>query len=180
MTDINKIKELLATSKSGAIISADDLFRYALWRSWDPSLPACTFVMLNPSTADATLNDPTISRCVSFARAFGCGSLLVVNLFAYRATKPEAMLKANDPVGINNETWIKEIVAAATGPVVCAWRARGGLRDQDLTVLRWRKEAGRSPQALSITKAGYPGHPLYLLSDSALRAYDVGRAALVA
>ena len=86
----------------GAVVSDDGLYRYILTRTWDRSLPALVFCMLNPSTADATVDDPTIRKCIGFAQRLGYGGIIVVNLFAYRATKPRelyAQLAAGSTLG---------------------------------------------------------------------------------
>src|SRR5438309_1547537 len=88
--------------KYSATISNCQQYRYRLSRCWDESLPACMFIMLNPSTADAKVDDRTIKRCMAYARAWGYGKLYVGNLFAFRATKPKNMKAASDPVGPNN------------------------------------------------------------------------------
>lgn len=152
--------------KKDAEISACGQYRYRLSRAWDTAMPQCLFVMLNPSTADADNDDPTIRRCIGFARAFGCGSLSVVNLFAFRATSPTDMKAAEDPVGPKNDTTILEEVIYANGPIICAWGAHGGFRGRDRCVLDIIKQASKTPTALKITKDGFPGHPLYLRSDS--------------
>lgn len=78
-------------------------YRYTLTRVWEEERPRVCFVMLNPSTADASQEDPTIRRCLSFARSWGYGSLEVVNLFAWRATKPTDIFSAPSPVGEEND-----------------------------------------------------------------------------
>ena len=106
---------------AAATISPCGLYRYELVRAWgDP--PFCAFVMLNPSTADGAEDDNTIRRCVGFAQRFGFGGFSVVNLFAFRATKPEAMLAAADPVGPDNDAHILGALAAAQR-VFAAWGA---------------------------------------------------------
>ena len=98
--------------------------RYLLARSWQPGLPVMTWIMLNPSTADAFADDPTIRRCVSFARREGCGGIVVTNLFALRATDPRELRLHSDPVGACND---QVIDAHACGTVVVAWGAGGNL-----------------------------------------------------
>jgi hypothetical protein len=134
--------------------------------------------MLNPSTADAERDDPTIRRCVAFSRLWGCGKLQVVNLFAFRATNPRDLRLAEDPVGPENSRYVKEAVEAA-GPVVCAWGVHGGHLDQDLAMLRWLAEVGARPMALAVTKDGHPKHPLYVRSDTQLMPFS-GRDRLAA
>lgn len=159
-----------------AIISACGKYRYKLTRQVGPGNRTATFIMLNPSTADASNDDPTIRRCIGFARQWGCGRLLVLNLFAVRATDPVDMKKADDPVGPDNKEWFdcslrdlgKPFAAYGLGPVVCGWGVHGSYMDQDLTVLGWLEALGMEPRALGITKEGHPKHPLYLSSASAL------------
>ncbi len=82
-------------------------YRYWLRRSWDTTLPQCAFIGLNPSTADADTDDPTLRRCVDFAKQWGCGSLLLVNLFALRATDPRALTTVPDPIGPRANIWLR-------------------------------------------------------------------------
>src|SRR3954469_17706712 len=91
---------------TGARFSADGLYRYALWRVWDADRGLCNFLMLNPSTADETVNDPTVARCARRARSWGYGGLVVTNLFAFRATDPSGLRAAPDPVGPEDDAAI--------------------------------------------------------------------------
>ena len=77
--------------KSGAIFSSCRKYRYALWRNWDETKPCVMIIGLNPSTADENENDPTITRCINFAKSWGYGGVCVTNLFAYCATVPSDM-----------------------------------------------------------------------------------------
>src|SRR5437588_2477108 len=95
-----------ACSRGSAVFSPDGRYRYLLTRRLGRSRRVATFIMLNPSTADAINNDPTIRKCVGFARRWGCGLLQVVNLFALRATEPRVLRAAADPVGPENSRWI--------------------------------------------------------------------------
>lgn len=178
---------------SGARISSCGLYRYSLWREWrgthdpknwrwlgkdgagaeygDPK--SCLFVMLNPSTADGEQDDATIRRCVGFAKAWKFERLEVVNLFAYRATKPRDVLKLQnqhgDVIGWQNSELIDRASRDA-GLIVCAWGSNveslDPTRDHVETVRGW---LGSKPQfALGFTKDGHPRHPLYAASDSAL------------
>jgi len=96
--------ELFATNEvvSGATFSTDRVYRYALWRVWDAALPSFVVIGLNPSTADETENDPTIRRCIGFAKREGCGGLVMLNLFAVRATDPRVMMAHPEPIGPDN------------------------------------------------------------------------------
>lgn len=145
--------------ESYARISEDGKYRYALTRIWDRDrLPVC-FVMLNPSTADAEEDDPTIRRCVSFAKREQHGGLIVVNLFAYRATEPKALLSADDPVGPENDLAIQHL--CHTFRTVFAWGA------ERWPLVRRRSAAVRGMltppfSCLGVTRDGHPRHPLYL------------------
>lgn len=181
---------------SGAVISKDERYRYHLWREWRSPVLAdeqrhwrwirdnrnayaldgagnrigephsMIFVMLNPSTADASIDDPTIRRCVGFARAHNYERIDVLNLFAYRATEPKELFSVVDPVGPDNIDHFKKVVMRWRGPVICAWGAHGHYINQDQTALGWL--SGMKIYALKITKGGAPGHPLYLPADSPL------------
>jgi hypothetical protein len=158
--------------RRGAVISEDGVYRYSLVRRWAWGLDVrpAHFIMLNPSTADAELDDPTIRRCVGFARALGCGGIVVANLYAYRATRPADLWRAADPVGPRNDHILRELAArtAATGaPLIAAWGAR--VRpDRVEAVLHLLEAAGARDllTALGVTKDGAPRHPLYLPSSA--------------
>lgn len=150
-----------------ALLSTCGRYRYNLLRTWGTG-PKAVFVMLNPSTADADVDDPTIRRCVGFAKTWGCGSLMVVNLFAYRATRPADMLAADDPVGPANNLWLGIAagrVLATGGVLVAAWGARAP-RARVEQVRAFLDPVG--PQHLGLTVGGHPRHPLYLRADTRL------------
>lgn len=140
-------------------------YRYGLTREWDRDGPRVNVVMLNPSTADAASLDPTVRRCVGFARAWGCGSLEVTNLFAYRATDPRAMVAHDDPVGSGNDTAICR-AARRADRVVVAWGTRGSHRGRAGDVARLLDGLGVAVEALGVTRSGQPAHPLYLGRDT--------------
>jgi hypothetical protein len=149
---------------SGAVISECGIYRYKLWRFWDDRLPACAFIMLNPSVADASIDDPTIRRVVGYARGWDYGSVTVANLFALRSTDPAAMKSAADPVGPLNDRHIVE-VARSSALVVAAWGAHPGIEGRARDVRRMLADAGVTLYCLALTKGGHPGHPLFLKSD---------------
>lgn len=157
---------------SGAAISGDGVYRYKLWRQWAPGHRAL-FIMLNPSTADAEQDDPTIRRCVSFAKALRCGSLDVVNLFAYRATDPHELAGATDPVGPDNNETIRVAIRQAH-VLVAAWGANPAAKGRAERVDEIARREGRMLYALGTTKAGAPRHPLYLPGDAADRLLQWG------
>lgn len=141
-------------------------YRYVLWRTWGPGTKPAMFIGLNPSIADETQDDPTIRRCKAFAKSWGCDSLVMTNLFAWRATDPRDMKAADDPVGPDNDAWIDRLAAIAHVKIA-AWGVHGAFGGRDRIV------AARIPDlmCLGLTKDGAPRHPLYLRSDAELRAW---------
>lgn len=152
-----------------AAMSECGRYRYRLGRTWGPGT-YLLYVMLNPSTADAEEDDPTIRRCVGFAKAHGYGGLQVVNLYAYRATDPRDLKAAGYPVGPDNDSHIKAALAGADA-VCVAWgdRARGLSRPAE--VLAMIQRAGRAIGCLAVTKHGLPAHPLMLAASCRLSEY---------
>ncbi|MDP3425530.1 MAG: DUF1643 domain-containing protein [Burkholderiaceae bacterium] len=146
---------------TGAVFSPCRQYRYALFRRWaDPGVPA-VFIMLNPSTADEVVNDPTVERCERRARAMGFGALRVCNLFALRSTDPRALYDHADPVGQSNDATIMELVQGA-GIVICAWGKHGNLHDRGRIVHKTLLMNGVVPHYLKLNKDGTPAHPLYI------------------
>lgn len=147
----------------GAMFSECQVYRYGLWRIWDADTPPAMFVGLNPSTADENADDPTIRRCIDFARQWGHGGLLMGNLFAFRATDPRVMKAAAEPVGADNDGLL-ERMATAAAVVIAAWGVHGTHRGRAQQVT----EAGvlGDFNVLRLTKDGHPGHPLYLPKTS--------------
>jgi hypothetical protein len=147
-----------------AVISDCGRYRYRLDRVWSRNEKPAVFVMLNPSTADALVDDPTIRRCMGFARARDFGGIVVVNLFAWRATEPaELTARAHegfDVVGPDNDRHLAEVFADAH-TVVAAWGVRGVFLGRDRTVAAM-VPASAQLTCLRTTKAGHPEHPLYL------------------
>ena len=142
---------------SGALLSADRMYRYSLWRIWDESLPVVMFVGLNPSTADESKDDNTIRRCIGFAKDWGYGGLYMANLFAYRATKPKDMKATPEPVGNDNNSILVELYNKAD-ITIAAWSADGNFKNRDKEVQLLLPKL----HVLKINKDGSPGHPLYL------------------
>lgn len=153
----------------GAMISKCQNYRYTLSRIWEARGAVCTFIMLNPSTADENTDDPTIRRCMGFARRLGCGSLWVVNLFAFRATSPSAMKAADDPVGPGNDIVLAETFTHARytpTPVIAAWGAHGDFKGRADAVAQMALDHSVTLQCLGRTTSGAPRHPLYLSNDA--------------
>jgi hypothetical protein len=121
--------------------------------------------MLNPSTADAFQLDPTNRRCVGFAQAWGYGALVTTNIFAFRSTNPAGLRTADDAIGPENN---EAIVTAAKNAdlVIAAWGAHGELQDRGNAVRQMLGKAGVPLHMLRLTKAGHPGHPLYISGNT--------------
>lgn len=141
----------------GACFDSTGAYRYRLWREWDAALPSVTFVMLNPSTADAERDDPTIRRCIGFARSWGFGQLEVLNICAYRATDPRRLFAAKDPVGPENASHLRAATENAA-MIVAAWGNHG-------RGLNWPLFRG-CVHNLGLTKLGQPRHPLRILAET--------------
>lgn len=182
----------MSYTDKGAQFSADpgQKYRYLLWREWrfprddanwygDPERDGrpkpCLFIMLNPSTADSEKDDPTINRCVNFAKASRYERLEVVNLFAYRTTSPKvlkALTHEHDPVGWLNLISI-ERAARDAGIIILAWGAHGGHLGQDETVLKLLEPYAAKLRMLELTKGGRPKHPLYIHSARRPQPFEV-------
>lgn len=147
-----------------AVFSDCGRYRYWLTRELADEGVKVAFVMLNPSTADAERLDPTVRRCVAYAQDWGASSLTVVNIFALRSTDPRALYHHPDPVGPENEGYIRRAAREADF-VICAWGTHGALHHQGEHTLQWITAAGAQPRALAVTKDGHPAHPLYLRAD---------------
>lgn len=148
--------------ESSAVFSPCRRYRYALWRRWgDLLVPAhdgyAMFIGLNPSTADETRDDPTIRRCIAFAKSWGYNGLCMTNLFAFRTTEPVRMMAQADPVGPENDAHLLRLAKGAF-VVVAAWGTHGSHLGRDVEVRKMLPGLNY----LSLTKDGYPGHPLYL------------------
>ncbi len=165
-------------SSTTAEFSEDGRYRYYLTRRWDNGRYPIIFALLNPSTATAETDDPTIRRCIGYARKWGYGGLIVVNLFALRSPNPETLYTLDDPVGPENkEYWDKAIHEARQdalygegpgyeSPILCGWGTHGGHMNQDDAALGWLEQRPARALALGVTKEKFPRHPLYTRKDA--------------
>lgn len=170
--------KLLAGVTGDAVCSPDGVYRYDLTRSWDASRDVAVWVMLNPSTADATMDDQTLRQVQHYTRAEGLGSLHVVNLFALRSTDPAVLARPSsvDPVGPVNDVVIEAVLG---GPrvklVVCAWGAHGARYarrvDQVVDRLVFGSPAPYVVRCLGLTDKGQPRHPCRLGHGARLIPY---------
>jgi hypothetical protein len=155
----------------GAVFDTSGRYRYSLWRAWSAYHPRIVFILLNPSTADEQRNDPTIRRCIGFARAWNFGSVDVVNLFAYRATDATELFKVSDPIGEENNHFLMQAVERCS-TVALGWGTGGTLLDRNhqvISLLAGKKDV----HCLGITKNGQPRHPLYVKGDTTLVPFIV-------
>lgn len=156
---------------ASAVFSACEQYRYRLTRAWGRFGPTVAFVMLNPSTADELVADPTVRRCVGFAAREGAGRLVVVNLFAFRSTDPTQLAGAADPVGPLNDEHI--LTAARTADVViAAWGAHPFAADRAADVRAMLAVTGTPLHRIgAASKDGHPRHPLYLNAATPLERW---------
>lgn len=146
----------LFNSNTGADFSEDRKYRYKLWRTWDESKPKVMFIGLNPSTANETDPDPTVTRCINFAKSWGFGGMFMMNLFAYVSTDPKKLVTSGEDIYVNRHKLIETAL------------------ESDLTVFCWgcfKQAAERAKDIIELfprghcirrTKSGNPEHPLYL------------------
>lgn len=163
------IKDYPTRSRTGATFSHCQNYRYSLWRIWnvvDNPKMAC-LILLNPSTADATKNDPTIERCSRRFKKLGYDGIYVVNIFAFRATDPKVMKNQDDPFGPKNEEAILEC-AKASDLVVCGWGTHGDWRNRSSHISELLRRNGILAKCLGKTKSGQPKHPLYISYETEL------------
>jgi hypothetical protein len=150
---------MIEPMERNAVFDTSGRYRYSLTRRWAHGGQRAAFVLLNPSTADAARDDPTIRRCISFARSWRYNELEVVNLFAFRATLPRDLRQARNPVGPDNDAFLLRAVDAAH-LVLLAWGIHGTLAGRAAQALALMK--GRDLRCLGETRDGHPRHVLYL------------------
>lgn len=160
----------------GALLRSDARFspcrtwRYTLHRVWAERQGLLMVIGLNPSTADEVRNDPTVTRCVNYARAWGFGGLIMMNAFAVRGTDPRVLKETPDPVGPENDFWLAAMAGQASR-IVAAWGNHGLFRNRQEEVLNLIPQ---EIYCLGVTKAGAPRHPLYLRRDARPHLFRAG------
>lgn len=156
-----------------AHFSPDRRHRYWLTRDAMPigGNGTLNFVLLNPSTADETQDDPTIRRCLGYARTWGYSRLVITNLLAFRATRPVDLKRADDAVGPLNDDHIRT-QATLADRVVVGWGVHGDYLRRGEQVMEWLRLVGVRPFCLATTLGGQPGHPLYLPKDLEPMPYE--------
>ena len=161
MTGNFKFRDKIMEVIKNAVLSGDRKYRYALWRIWDTDSQAVMFICLNPSTADEFIDDPTLTRCINFAKSWGFGGVITANLFAYRTTYPQELKNVKNPVGIQNDKWLKSLAGSA-GLIVGGWGNHGVFMGRSKAV------AGliSNIYCLDRNKTGQPAHPLYQPKNS--------------
>ncbi len=156
-------KSVLDNVVSLARYSDDERHRYTLTRVWNKNLPKVSFIGLNPSTATELKNDPTVTRMINFAKKWNYGSATILNLFAFRATFPEDLKKSSDPIGKENDFWIKQEITSSS-KIIAAWGNHGKFLNRSSEVLRYLREFYH----FGLTKQNEPRHVLYLSSEAKL------------
>jgi hypothetical protein len=152
-------------ANAGAIFDETRTYRYSLWRCWDYG-GVCVFVMLNPSTADEMVLDPTIRRCISFAKHWGLGAIEVVNLFALRSTDPRGLYSHESPVAPLSDRYANDLAIEAAArrasKLIVAWGEHGSYLDRSREVSNLLRCGDVEPEALALNSGGMPRHPLYI------------------
>ncbi|WP_394173230.1 DUF1643 domain-containing protein [Guptibacillus hwajinpoensis] len=156
----------------GAIISSCGNYRYMLERPSEigkPQFGPALFIMLNPSTADAEIDDPTIKRCRMFGKTWGCNGIKVANLYALRTTNPTELWTHDDPIGIDNDLYLVNLLEEHKD-IMCAWGVNAK-RERVEHFIRLAQLAEARLWCLGTTKSGAPKHPLYLKKNEPLRRW---------
>lgn len=148
----------------GAVFSGCRRYRPLLWRRWECG-PTITFIGLNPSSADERSDDPTIRRCMGYARDWGYGTLLMVNLFDARATLPSDLRRQRAPLSRAGERHL-DAACRYSDRVIAAWGNHGRHLDRASMVRRKLDLLGVDMQCFGLTGAGEPRHPLYLRREA--------------
>ncbi len=156
--------------ESGAELSSCGTYRYRLWRIWDRSLPTVRWIMLNPSTADHAVDDPTIRRVVGLSKIHGFGSIMVLNLFAFRGTDPKALIGNADAVGPENGKTLTLECCEQT--VICGWGSNRTAIPRAKQVSKMLQELRAKVLCFGKTSEGHPRHPLYLPNNAKLMEFS--------
>lgn len=140
----------------------DGPYRYEARRVWDANKPLLVVCMLNPSTADHLRDDPTVLTLIHFAKLWGYGGLVIVNLFAFRTSKPAELANAADPFGPENGRHLVAAIniAVEAGRLLVAWGNGGDMRGYDRHFVHRARLRGLELICLGTTAAGHPKHPL--------------------
>ncbi|NEP19382.1 MAG: DUF1643 domain-containing protein [Leptolyngbya sp. SIO4C1] len=163
LTIVNAVQRL-------AIFDPTRQYRYSLERRWQPHGPKVTFVMLNPSRADAERDDPTLRACSQFAQRWGYSALEVVNLFAYRTPEPQVLKTVSDPIGVECDRYLCSAAETAE-QIVLAWGNWGALYGRDQAVRSLLSDHASKLRCLGLTQLNQPRHPLYLKRTTALSSW---------
>lgn len=169
---VNKVKQEppINIIQTGATFSSCRTFRYTLWRIWNPNIPPLLCILLNPSTADETNNDPTVERCQRRAITGGFGGIFIGNAFALRSTDPNRLYEVQDPVGPDNNKAL-ESMAKEAGLVVCGWGTHGNLLGRGDSLRKLLSSIPVKLHCLGQNKDGTPKHPLYIGYKTAFQEY---------
>jgi hypothetical protein len=156
-----------------ATISDCNLYRYNLMRKWNlEGNNLVSFIGLNPSTADANKDDPTLLRCINFSKSLGFDGLILVNLFAYRSKSPTVMKQHTSPVGVENDIYIIDAIDQTNKTILC-WGNNGTHKSRNLELYDLIKTHRESYYCLGKTMNNHPKHPLYLSRDTALEPFII-------
>jgi len=156
---------LLYSQEKSAVISRCGQYRYELRRVWDEGKALVNFIGLNPSTADDKVDDPTIRRCIAFARDWGYGGLIMTNLFSYRLTDSRKLKNVREPVGTPNWLYQKEAAYDADIAVAC-WGSHPMAQEEGERLrIKLKNYSGMDLKCIKQTRPGIPWHPLYLKAE---------------
>ncbi|MBE9159835.1 DUF1643 domain-containing protein [Nodosilinea sp. LEGE 06152] len=147
-------------------------YRYSLSRRWSAA-PVLAVIMLNPSQADGSVDDPTIRRCMGLANGWGFGAIAVVNLFAYRSPHPQVLRQAADPIGPENDAALSE-AASQADRILLAWGNWGSWQGRDRVVLNLLAAFHPQCHCLGRNLTGQPRHPLYVPQSISLQPWREG------
>lgn len=147
-----------------AVFSNDKIYRYILTRTWGTGDKTCTFIMCNPSTADESILDPTVRKCLEWSILWKYDRLIILNLFALRSTNPAKLYTVMDPVGPDNDFHIMETMENnKNGLFIAAWGTHSEHLNREDDVRLLADRLGIALNYMRLTpKSGHPEHPLYI------------------